>query len=318
MDVKKEIKQLLNQADIYRSQGLLDEAKANYVKAGKLVQSHHKSIANFKNLLQAIAKKLDLVKEDIRIQREEPDHQEMPEKVKEIIKSKFSFAKGEDPDEDVLQGAVALVKFGQYEGAVEEFKRLVAHPKFGPEVAKHMIRCYASLDAPKEAAAQFQQWISKKIFPADELKKLRLLLQDIIDKKGAEITLPQIEEAAEAEPSASLSEPSPVISADSEVPEEDIIDISSVGIPVPDEKSTGSKTMEFDVSFQSGSTVNLLVSERDKKLIESLEPGKVLGQVQFFSPIAMFDGEAIIVSKSKIESGPKAGHYSVDIKIKSI
>ncbi|HAO21711.1 MAG TPA: hypothetical protein DCQ37_15330, partial [Desulfobacteraceae bacterium] len=68
----------------------------------------------------------------------------------------------------------------------------------------------------------------------------------------------------------------------------------------------------------SGNVINILISSTDKFLLEHLEVGISLDQVQFYSPMAMFNGKAVVSAKSKIESGPKQGYYSLDIKIKSI
>jgi len=61
-----------------------------------------------------------------------------------------------------------------------------------------------------------------------------------------------------------------------------------------------------------------LISGDDSELTETLETGIILDQVQFYSPSAMFNGKVVVSSKSKIESGPKQGYYSLDMKIVNI
>lgn len=77
------------------------------------------------------------------------------------------------------------------------------------------------------------------------------------------------------------------------------------------------RSLEFDVNFQSGNVLSLIISSRDKTLIENLEVGLKLNNVQFFSPIAIFEGVGVIADKTQIGTGPKRGDYSLDIKILS-
>jgi hypothetical protein len=105
MDVKKQIKSFLQQAELYQSQGLLYEAKENYLRAGQLVKKNEELIKN-KNLLGVIAKKINVLKEKIDRIENEPLSVELPEKIQDIIKEKFSFSK--DTDAGALEGAIAL------------------------------------------------------------------------------------------------------------------------------------------------------------------------------------------------------------------
>jgi hypothetical protein len=165
-----------------------------------------------------------------------------------------------------------------------------------------MIRCYAALERLREGAEEFRNWHSSGLIAPPDLGKLRGLLQKMLDRKETGIALPEI------------SGDSPVPAT--EVPMEggEPPDVSSVGIPLPD----GSRTLEYDVSFQSGDTVNLLVPKFDREFLAVAEPGAVLDGVQYFSPIAMFEGRGEVVAKTAIDSGPKSGDFSVDIRIQSL
>jgi hypothetical protein len=48
-----------------------------------------------------------------------------------------------------------------------------------------------------------------------------------------------------------------------------------------------------------------------------MKEGDVLKDLQFFSPIAMFNGSGTVSAKSQIKSGPKQGDFCLDIKITS-
>jgi hypothetical protein len=75
--------------------------------------------------------------------------------------------------------------------------------------------------------------------------------------------------------------------------------------------------VEFDVNFQSGNMLSLIISKQDEELIEGLKAGMELVDIQFYSPIAIFNGAGIVASKTQIKSGPKQGDHCLDIRIKS-
>ncbi len=299
MDVKEKIKTLLQQAEIYQSQGLLNEAKSSYMNAGQLIKKHEDNIKN-KTLLSSIATKIHAINNEMKRLDESPLHKEMPEQVQEVIRTKFSFTADENLKE--LEGAVALAKFGQYKRAIKEFHNLMVREDIRMDVAKNIIRCHMAMDMIDDAAAQYVQWTTGNLFSVSHLGKLRFFLQNILEKKGIEKELPLPEETAKEE---------------KESAQEEILDISSVGITVTEGSKKG-ETIEFDVSFQSGNVINILISSKDKDLLDNLNVGVNLNNVQFYSPIAMFNGKAVVSAKSKIESGPKEGYFSLDIKIKSI
>ncbi len=310
MDVKKEIKSLLNQAEIYKSQGLLNDAREKYIRAAQLIQKNAGSIGNHKSLLSAISKKLQIVKEEIRRLDEAPEAKEMSEQVQEIIRTKFAYSADEKRAE--IDGAIALAKFGQYMRALDEFRKLLAKEEFRVEAAKNILRCHIALDMPDDAVKQYQNWFSENFFSGEPLGQIYRLLQDILEKKGIEAVLPNPEEKTSAASPDKESQPE----TGPGIGENEILDISSVGITIREEPDR-SRTFEYDVSFQSGTVINLLVSDRDKAFLNAAENGAVL-PAQFYSPMAMFEGNAVVASVSRIESGPKTGHYSVDIKIQSI
>jgi len=94
------------------------------------------------------------------------------------------------------------------------------------------------------------------------------------------------------------------------------LDISSIGIPMENGLQKGN-VVEFDVSFQSGNEISLLIPEREKGTIEHLIVGTELNNIEFYSPFAMFQGNGVVSSNTKISTGPKRGDYSLDIVVKS-
>lgn len=306
MGIKNQIKSLLKQAKVYSEQGLLNEAKSIYIQAGKLMQKHKDRIKD-QTLAVYISKKLNTLKEEINKVDTSSNTIPMPEAVQNIIKDKFSFAA--DDDSKALEGAVALAKFGQFERALEEFTNLIGRAAIRVDAAKNIIRCHKALNTVADSVENYHAWLQSDSFNYDQLVKLRVFLQNILDKKGMDVKLPQPEPPSSGK--VTRIEPEPAV--EEMVQEEEILDIGSVEITV-----SNGNSVEIDVSFQSGAVVNLLISKDEKDLIEFLKPDMKLEDVQFYSPIAMFKGRGTVVAMSKIESGPKQGDYSLDIEIKSL
>ena len=131
--------------------------------------------------------------------------------------------------------------------------------------------------------------------------KIRLFLVEILKIKGIqrELTPVSMEEETVQEPE-----------------DEEFIDISSIGIYFNSGSAKG-KVVEFDVNFQSGNMLSLIISKTDAKTLELIKVGDALKDLQFFSPIAMFNGSGVVSAKSEIKSGPKQGDFCLDIKISS-
>lgn len=306
MEIKNRIKSLLQEAEIYRSQGLFDESKKRYNNAAELIQKNEQ-IKNKKDLIDSISKKIHSIDDLIEKINKSPSSPQMSSKVQDVIKNKFAFS--DDKDEAALEGAIALAKFGQFEGAIKEFNELLKKDAFRIVAAKNIIRCHLALNLTEDAIRQYEQWLKSGLFPAEDLGKVRFFLENVLEKKGHPVTLPHGEEHAEENIAGYDFEPS-------QMAEDEFLDISSVTITLND-ASGGGKIIEFDVSFQSGNVISLLISDKEKELIENLKVGVTLNDIQFYSPIAIFKGKGIVSAKTKIESGPKRGDYSLDIKIVS-
>jgi hypothetical protein len=227
----------------------------------------------------------------------------MPPKVQDLVKNLFSFSHDKDEDKAALEGAITLAKFGQYDRALEEFNQLTKRDSLRVVACKNILRCCFSVYSPEEAVQRYKKWLKDDLYSTEQLQKIRLFLEDLLDKKGLDIQLPAVPDGDEG----------PV---DENRVDEDLIDISSIGITFDSGPQKG-QMVEMEVSFQSGNMISLIVSSRDRELIENLKVGFRLNNVQFFSPIAIFQGSGIVLAKTKINSGPKRGDYSLDIKIVS-
>ena len=300
MGIKETIQKLLKEAELYKKQGLLDEAKDKYGQAEQKVREHD-NIQNKEKILAGIAKKIDFLKSDSQRVERGPSSPELSEKAQDLIQKLFSFSKTESKEEAVLEGAIALAKFGQFERALGEFKKLIDTESHRVVAAKNVLRCHIQLDSEEAAADQYEAWAKEGNFPPNQLGKVRLFLSDILNNKGIQRELTSVSVKEEAV---------------QEAEEEEFIDISSIGIYFSSGPAKG-KVVEFDVNFQSANMLSLIVSKKDAGTIEVLNVDDSLNDLQFFSPIAMFNGSGVITAKSQIKSGPKQGDFCLDIKITS-
>jgi tetratricopeptide (TPR) repeat protein len=124
MDVGTKIKGLLKEAELYRGQGLLSEAKGKLTQAADIIQSIS-NLKNKENLLGGINTKIKAV--DMEIARvESADTTPVIEaETQKLIKRLFTFSQKEDADALTLEGAITLTRFGQYDKAIEEFTELL-------------------------------------------------------------------------------------------------------------------------------------------------------------------------------------------------
>lgn len=313
MSIKDKVKLLLKEADLYKSQRLLKESKIKYLEAIKLIQNHDQ-IPNRKSLVSAITKKINALDNGIVRWDKSTSTPEVSPKVQDLIKKLFTANTSKDTDAvKSLKSAITLAKFGQYKRAVKEFNQLVRIESVSVPAARNSLKCIMEISSIDDAVSQYNQWKNIKIFSPEKEQIIKQFLQDIIDKKGLQITLSSHEdETPKANGSPGLME-----SALMDQDDEDIIDITSIGIHFSHGPKQG-EHVEMDVSFQAGNVLSLIVSSKDKLLIESLKVGVQLDDMDFYSPIAIFKGSGIVESNTRIESGPKRGDYSLDIKIHSI
>jgi len=307
MDLKQQIKTLIQEAELYRTQGLLKESKKKYTQIVALIKANAQ-IKNRDELISAFTKKIAAIDTEIVKLAKAPSLIEVPEKIQDLIKKQFAFA-AKDADSAAVEGAIALAKFGQYERALKEFNLLLGKDAVRVVAAKNIIRCHLTHSSIEKAVAEYENWLSSDAFSSAQLNNVRSFLGDILAKKGITQTLSPVPE--DAKPSEV-----PGKTAGEEPQEEDYLDISAIKITLEDGPQKG-RTLEFDVNFQSGNVLSLIISSRDKTLIENLEVGVKLNNVQFFSPIAIFEGTGIVAEKTQIGTGPKRGDYSLDIKILS-
>ena len=325
MSIKEQIKSILQEAEIYRTQGLLNEAMVKYKIAAELIEKNVKQ-ENRQPLVDGIAKKIESLKETISKYNDPDKTPKMSVEIQNLIKDKFSFSA--DKESAVLEGAIALSKFGQFERAITEFNELLKNDSLRLVAAKNILRCYFATSSVDGALSQYEQWLNSGIFPAGQIEKIRFFLENLLKDKGIERELPFADTTADISKEKIVPEETtlekPVSETESmvdipeqeEMEEDEFLYINSVGIAINTGSQKGQEVV-LDVAFQSGKSVSLIVPGREKTLIEKFKVGLKLDNVQFYSPIAILNGSGVISAFTKISSGPKMGSYSLDLKILS-
>jgi len=192
------IKSLVKEAEIYRTQGLSEESKQKYLE---LLQFIHKSqkFRGHKKLIEGVRNKIRLLDKDMAAIDSEPAAPSLSENVQDIIKQSFSFSNNKD---GAIEGAVALAKFGQHDRALEELRRLLKEGTSPVVAAKNIIRCHLAVSSPDAAIEEFEKWTSSEALSAQQLKSVRVFLENILEKRGVAAKLPGVAEPAAMPPQA--------------------------------------------------------------------------------------------------------------------
>jgi hypothetical protein len=330
MDPKDRIISLLKEADLYQQQGLLNEAKERYKKATDIIKENA-GIQSGQQLIASIVKKVVDLNQKINQINQATATPTVSESKQDLIKTLFAGAPQPGDFTSALEGAIALAKFGQFDRALKEFERLLDVEAVRVAAAKNILRCHLEANAFEVAAVCFEGWVMDDRFTQTHLDKIRFFLEARFRKSGFVRELIQREETLSEEDMASLEmEENSLASSSISAPdqpikmdepgnmilpeEEEFLDINSVGIQLQSGSKKG-RMLEFDVSFQSGNSINLIISSKESELLDNLNQGSKLTDMQFFSPIAILNGSGVVTAKTQIKSGPKEGDYSLDITI---
>lgn len=310
MDIIKHIQTLLREIEVYRSHGLYKEALQRCRQLSELILQSDR-IKNKQKILDAVSKKIEDIENDARKVDAVEASGHMSTKEQALVKSLFSFSEDDVTDSADLEGATALLVFGQYEKALSEFNELIKRDSLRVDAAKNILRCHIGLSSIDNAVTQYQQWLSSGQFPLAELEKIRSFLQDILISKGIEKSLPEPEVSVDAIPEVSVDA---IDVEDHEIDEEELINIVSIEIPLNDELQE-EKAVGFDVSFQKENIISVIIPRANQDLIDYFKVGMKLDDVQFFSVAIMFKESCVISAKKQIESGPRRGDCTLVMEI---
>lgn len=312
MGIKEQIKSVLQEAEIYKSQGLLNEAMLTYKNATELIKKNIKP-ENSRQLLEGINNKIESLKQIIS-KYNDSKIPELSDDTQNLIKDKFAFSN--DKESAILEGAIILTKFGQFERAIKEFNELLKIDALRLVAAKNILRCYCASSGADNAISQYREWLKSGIFSAGQEEKIKNFLENLLKEKGIENKILSEEDVKvqniidEKADEKKLSTKPLLDIPELNDNEEEFLDINSVGIVL----DKGPEIL-LDVAFQSKDVVSLIVPGREKILIEKFKIGLKFDNTQFYSPIAILNGSGVILAFSKIDSGPKRGNYSLDLKM---
>jgi len=318
MNIAKQIKTLLQEAELYHSQGLLDEALLKYHYVENLIQGHEQ-LKNRIKLFDAVSKKIQRLENDIQRIEKAPKKPEVSAKIQDLIKKLFTFTPKMNEDARALEGAVALAKFGQFKRAILEFKVLLKKDSLRVAAAKNIVRCHMALSSVDDAVAEYEQWLSENIFLPNQLQRLRIFFENVLKKEGIDKILPQTKMSADDMetiihiPEIHQVKPHAYENDEFKFEDDEHLDINSIGITF-DSGPQKDQVFEFKVRFQLGNVVSLLIPGREKDLVENFKAGTTINDVQYYSNIAFFNGSGLITAVKKIKIGPLRGDYCVDIE----
>lgn len=298
MSVQERLRSLAKEAELYRTQGLLEHSKEKYLQILQFIEE--KQFTNHRKLIEAVRDKIKTLEKNLAVERQDTREPELSEKQQNMIRDLFSVSQTKEAAK--IEGAVALAEFGQYERALEEFHILLKEGTLPVVAAKNIIRCYMELSSPDEAVAQFREWvISEDVLTPQELKLIRAFIVNLLERKGIKRELPYLAETSQTD-SQSLEN------------EEGFLDISSVYLEVNNGPRKGDM-VEFQVTSQSGNTISVNIPGERRDLLDAFRPGLRLPELKCYSPIAVFKGRGVVIKKRKIWHGRNQGNYLLDITI---
>ncbi|MFO7931741.1 MAG: hypothetical protein ACQETG_04620 [Thermodesulfobacteriota bacterium] len=300
MNQAEKIKQMIREAELYRSQGLINEALETYRSLEDLIRNNSR-IKNRDSMLSKITSRINLLSKSSETLNSPGDPPELSERAQSLIKEMFSF---DDPGvmgSAAMGGAISLAEFGQYKKAKQEFEALFDYDDLRLEAAGKILE-YGLRHVPhEELRGIYGQWLSDSRFSENEIEKLGEMLRELLGPAGVE------------ESPAVYTDDQPQEHA-TEIDDDDILDISAVSFQLPSGPRQGEK-VELEVNFQSGRRLNLIVPKQGRDTFNSLETGAKIHGVVFYSSVAIFSGMVSVSSKKEITAGPKQGDFSMDLEI---
>ena len=299
MDLENQIKKILAEVSLYQSQGLLAEAKQGYLRLKELVNSNEQ-LNSREALLDKISERLRVVEDELAEIEKPRQKPKVSQEHQDVIKSLFSFSKEKDVAD--LEGAMALMNFGQFDRALVEFKRLIKEERHRVDAAENILKCHMGLSSMSDAVEQYKGWLSSSTFSDEEMQNIGDRFEKILAENGINETLSQLMSSPEG--------------TDSQPAEDELLRFSFIEIRLKNE-SGQEKTLDIDVSRQKGSAITLSIPKSEKDLIRHLRPGNLIDRVRLFSPAALFNGSATVSSSSEISSGPRQGYWDIDIRVQS-
>ncbi|MFC1494994.1 hypothetical protein ACFL6W_06935 [Thermodesulfobacteriota bacterium] len=296
MTEEKQIMALKKEAEIYHSQGLLEQAKEKYLVLRNLAAKSDK-YSKDEALNRYLKDKINLVNIDLdAVNDDEMDTPLLDYETQELIGDLFSFS--DEGEMAAMESAVALAKFGQYGRALNEFTNLFEAGCFPSISAKNILRCHVMLSSPEKAVSQYNEWGTEGRFTSRELEELKGFLSSILGENSGLLS-----GSEEIE-----TEGNNVIYYDNQ---SDYLEVYSICLFMKNGLKKIKKA-EMKVTRQEENKISFVLDEDQKRLADVLLPGVNLSKVLCFSRESVFYTSAVILKKSRIANGPLKDCYTYD------
>ncbi len=302
MSDRQHLKCLVTEAKVYREQGLLAQSREKYLEALEAVGEEEESDRARETLRTALRKAVENVEQEIESVETGDSAPQLSREMKGLIRKLFSFS-GDRSIAD-YKGAVALARFGQYGEALEEFNRLLDRGTMAAVAAKNILTCHLAFASPDVAISQYERWTSGTQLRREELEDIRLFLEKILEEEGVNTRLPRFDELLRGRETFGCEE-------------EDELPVTGVTIP-QGMGASRENPLEFDVFLHLGRIVSIHVPPHRKEILGEFQLGSRINGMKLFSFMAVFEGNGIVIGKKRIESGPREGHYALDIHVEAV
>ena len=316
MDINENIKTLFREIEVYRSHSLFEEARGKCQKLGKLIRANDQ-IKNKQELLNIVAEKIRDMKEDVRRAGEETASAQMSKREHDLVKKLFVVPKKGGDDSTAMEGAIALLVFGQFRKALGEFNELIKKDSLRGVAAKNIIRCHVGLSSLDDAVKQYEQWFSRGQFPPIEIEDIRSFLQDIHKKKDVDKVLTKQKQTPVVVVKIRPKPEEAAAVRKEQLPEEEFANILNIQLPINDESREGEDIL-LDVGYQRGNVISVIIPKKRQVLADKFKAGLRIDDIQLHLPSVVFRSSCVVSDIKQIDSGPRKGGYALILKILSV
>jgi len=319
----------INEAEVYKSMGLLEEAMGVY----RRLLADSEALGPEEE--QAIREKLEEIQKDLEDQEERGEEGVSKEEIT-VIKESLS---AQDNVQTILDAAFAFKELGLYEEAVGEYTRLFGMDYPGEKVIPEIAKCLMKLHSPEKASEAAVNIIESQALEGRKEAQLKFRLGVEMEKVGHPelaiklyksalaldpkenriknrlVVLEKRQENApgkrEDKPAKSGPEVKDRRREERFIPK--IPEFVFVEFELPDGPLKG-KIMRLQVLNYSKHGLALLVTGKDKKLLELLKPGDKIKNVAFYARWAIIKVEVLIKHITRLEDGFHKGHYIIGVE----
>lgn len=318
----------INEAEVYKSMGLYEEAMNVY----RRLLTDRQALRPEEE--QTIKQKLEEIRKELEDQSDISD--EDVSKV-EITPIKQSLSAQENA-QTILDAAFAFKELGLYEEAVNEYKRLIAMGYPSKKIIPEMAKCLMKLHSPKKASEEAISIIESQGIGEKREAQLKLHLGMEMEKVGQpELAIQLYKSALALDPEENRiknrllvlekhqqkaqQERGEDISTSPEIKERRREDRFTPKLPefvyVEFELQKGpfkGKNVRLQVLNYSKHGLGLLVTDKDKELLDALKPGDRIKNVAFYARWAIIKVEVLIKQISKLEVGSHKGYHVIGVE----